>query len=125
MSQKPERFVVAGSIEERETGRPLPDLIVRALDRDLVFDDKLGFAQTDENGRFEIRFDAAAFRDAIEAKPDLYLRIYDRDGTRLIHETSEAIRWNASREESYRIVISGDRLLPGGDDDTPRRRRNR
>jgi len=103
-------FRIFGLIEELETGRPLPNLVVRAFDRDLIFDDKLGFTNTDEDGRFEIRFGMDRFQDLFESRPDLYLRIFDRNGIRLIHETTDAIRWNASKSEKYRIQISASDL---------------
>ena len=80
-------FRVEGTIEESETGRPLAGLIVRAFDKDLLFDDKLGFSITDELGRFVIRFTDDAFRDFAETSPDLYLRIYDSTGESLLHQT--------------------------------------
>jgi hypothetical protein len=110
----PTRFRVLGTIEEEETGRPLADLVVRAFDRDLVLDDKLGFATTDADGRFEIRFDRKDFRDLGESRPDLYLRVYDRSGTREIHQTADAIRWNASASETYRLRIPARALHPPG-----------
>jgi hypothetical protein len=105
-------FRVHGTIEEEETGRPLADLIVRAFDRDLIFDDIVGFATTDADGRFEIRFNRQAFRDVRESQPDLYLRVYDRSGIREIHQTTDAIRWNASRSERYRLRIPARALRP-------------
>jgi len=107
-----ERFVVSGRVEEAETGRPLADLVVRAFDRDLVFDDKLGWTSTDADGRFEIRFSPEDFRDFRETAPDLYLRIYDRSGARLLFETADAIRWNASANERYRIRVPARALDP-------------
>jgi hypothetical protein len=104
--------VVFGTVEEEETGRPLPDLVVRAFDRDLLLDDKVGFTSTDDDGRFEIRFGPEDFRDLWEARPDLYLRIYDRAGVRLLHETTDAIRWNASPSERYRIRVPARALNP-------------
>jgi hypothetical protein len=109
----PHDFRVRGTIQEVETGRPLAGLIVRAFDRDLVFDDKIGFATTDTHGRFEIRFGADAFRDLYESRPDFYLRVYDAEGTGLLHETTDAIRWNASNEEQYRIQIAARALGSG------------
>jgi hypothetical protein len=100
-----ESFRITGTVEEAETGRPLAKLIVRAFDRDLVFDDKIGFATTDEQGRFEIRYGSADFSDLRETHPDLYLRVYDAEGTRLLYETTDAIRWNASPDERYRLQI--------------------
>jgi hypothetical protein len=114
---KREAWSVSGRILERETHRPLSDLIVRAFDRDWIFDDKLGFATSDADGCFEIRFGAEAFRDAFETRPDIYLQVFDQSGTRLLHETSDAIRWNASRRERYEV------LIPARDLD-PRRRRS-
>jgi hypothetical protein len=106
-------FRVFGTIQEQETGRPLAGLIVRAFDRDLLFDDKLGFATTDDDGHFEIRFSREAFRDVGESLPDLYLRIYDPSGSREIHRTTDAIRWNASPVERYRLRIPARALLQG------------
>ena len=71
------QFRISGIVEEEGTGRPLADLIVRAFDKDVVFDDKVGFATTDESGRFEIRFSEADFRDVFEKLPDLFLRVFD------------------------------------------------
>lgn len=100
-----EIFRIFGTVEEEETGRPLANLIVRAFDRDLVFDDKVGFATTDDDGRFEIRFRLQDFRDLRESRPDLYLRVYDALGTHLLLETTDAVRWNASPVEGYRLRI--------------------
>ena len=62
-------FRVVGTTEEEETGRPLANLIVRAFDRDLIFDDKVGYATTDDDGRFEIRFNRQAFQDFLNRSP--------------------------------------------------------
>lgn len=106
-NQQEERteFRIFGVVQEAETGRPLSNLVVRAFDRDLIFDDKLGYTSTDDDGRFEILFGPERFRDLFESKPDLYLHIFDRDGIRLIHQTADAIRWNASQNEQYQIEI--------------------
>ena len=113
MSSRPDdrrEFRIFGVVEEAETRRPLANLVVRAFDRDLIFDDKIGYTNTDDDGHFEIRFGAERFRDLFESRPDLYLRIYDPTGVRLLHETADAIRWNASNNEEYRIQISARAL---------------
>jgi hypothetical protein len=115
MSRKPGedgRYIVSGTIEEKETGRPLANLIVRAFDKDLVFDDRLGFATTDADGRFEIRFTSDAFKEWAGSRLDLYLRVLDAGGTRVLHETTDAIRRRPSHDERYRIAISGTALDP-------------
>jgi hypothetical protein len=106
-----EQFRILGIVKEDETGRPLPNLIVRAFDRDLIADDKVGFATTDDDGRFEIRFGPEMFRDVFESRPDLYLRIYDRAGTGLLHETRD-IRWNAEQLEHFAVRIPARALDP-------------
>ena len=105
-----EEFRIVGTIEEQETGRPLANLVVRAFDRDLIADDKVGFTRTDDDGRFEIHFGPEMFRDLFEARPDLYLRIYDQNGSRLLHETTDAIRWNAQNLEQFDLRISARTL---------------
>ena len=110
----PETFRVVGTIQEDETSRPLAGLVVRAFDRDLLFDDKLGFATTDAEGRFDIRYRTEDFSDAREVRPDLYLRVYDVAGTALLLETTDAIRWNASRDESYRLLVPAAALRRAG-----------
>lgn len=109
-SNDPESFRITGTVEEAETGRPLAKLIVRAFDRDLVFDDKVGFATTDAEGRLEIRYRSEDFSDLRESRPDLYLRVYDAAGTGLLFETTDAIRWNPSTDERYRLRIPAQAL---------------
>jgi hypothetical protein len=106
-----DEFRIFGAIEEAETGRPLTNLVVRAFDRDLIFDDKVGYTNTNDDGYFEIRFGKDRFRELFESRPDLYLRIYDRTGVHLLHETTDAIRWKASKNEEYRIQIPASALV--------------
>lgn len=101
--QRARRFSVSGIVVERESGRALPGLIVRTFDRDLCFDDALGFALTGADGGFSIPFDASRFSDVREARPDVFLRIYDSRGERLLHETD--VRENAALHERMRIVL--------------------
>lgn len=110
MSEDGDAFRITGKLEEKETGRPLRDIVVRAYDRDHVLDDKLGFDTTDEEGRFEIHFGTEAFRDVWESRPDIYLRIFDPSGARLIHKTR--VRWNASREEDFHVQVPARSLTP-------------
>ncbi len=101
-----------GVVEELETGRPLAELVVRAFDKDLMIDDTLGYATTDADGRFEIRFDTRRFKDFREQRPDLFLRLFDTNGTRLLLETSDAIRRDAKLVEEYRLRVPARALDP-------------
>jgi hypothetical protein len=83
----------------------LVGLIVSAFDEDLLFDDHLGTTTTDELGRFLIEFTEDAFRDFAELDPDLYLRVYDSTGERLLHRTP--VQRNIGSDEHFRIPIPG------------------
>jgi len=110
MAKDRDGFLIKGTVEEKETGRPLRDIIIRAYDRDHVLDDKLGFDTTDDEGRFEISFGTEAFRDVWESRPDIYLRIFDTSGARLIHKTR--VRWNASHEVGFYLRLPARSLAP-------------
>jgi hypothetical protein len=99
-------------VEELETGRPLAELVVRAFDKDLLLDDSLGYTNTDADGRFEIRFESDRFRDFREERPDLFLRLFDKNGARLLLETSDAIRRDAKLTEEYRLRVPARALDP-------------
>jgi len=99
-----------GTVTEAESGRPLEGLLVRAYDQDLLKDDHLGDTHTDATGRFEISYTEVQFRDLNETLPDLYLRIFDRSGMRLLHSTEKQVRKNALVLERFEIRIPSAKL---------------
>jgi hypothetical protein len=99
-----------GSVVEEESGRPLEGLLVRAYDKDLLVDDHLGDTLTDASGRFEISYGEFQFRDLHETLPDLYLRVFDATGERLLHTTEREVRSNALVVERFEIRIPRARL---------------
>lgn len=103
-------MTVSGIVVESESGRPLAGLRVRAFDKDLVFDDELGESATDAVGRFEIRFSESQFRDWNETAPDLYIRIFDASGERLLHSTEQAPRSSGLVHERFEVRIPGAML---------------
>jgi hypothetical protein len=104
------RFHVVGSVREAGSDRPLRDLLVRAYDKDVVFDDHLGDARTDAEGRFEIHFTALAFKDAFEQRPDVYIRIFDSTGATELYSTANAVRREARAQETFEIRVPTERL---------------
>ena len=100
---------VVGSVVEAESGRPLEGLLVRAYDKDLIFDDRLGDTHTNAEGQFELSYTEAQFRDFNETQPDLYLRVYDASGKRLLHTTEREVR-QAQVLERYEIKIPRAKL---------------
>jgi len=101
---------VLGTVVEKESGRPLEGLLVRAYDKDLIRDDHLGDTHTDASGRFEIEYSEFQFRDYNETLPDLYLHVFDPSGKRMLHSTEDAVRKNAKVLERYEIRIPGAKL---------------
>jgi carotenoid cleavage dioxygenase len=101
---------ILGSVVEEESGRPLEGLLVRAFDKDLIRDDHLGDTHTNAAGEFEISYSEVQFRDLNETLPDLYLRIFDAGGTRLLHSTEDAVRANAKVLERFEIRIPRAKL---------------
>ena len=99
-----------GTVVEEESGRPLEGLFVRAYDKDLVSDDHLGDTHTDASGSFEIEYSEVQFRDFNETLPDLYLRIFDASGKRLLHSTERQVRRNAMVLERFEIKIPRAKL---------------
>jgi len=104
------RFRVSGVVREEDSERPLAALLVQAYDKDVIFDDFLGSDHTDSNGRFEIQFTELAFRDLIEQRPDVYLRIFDPSGKTELCSTISAVRRNARVEEHFEIAIPAAKI---------------
>jgi hypothetical protein len=101
-------FRVHGAVLERESGRPLAGLVVRAFDDDLLFDDFLGDARTDAGGEFEVVYTEVQFQDLHETRPDVYVRVFDASGTRLLHTTET--RHRAALDERFEIRIGRSEL---------------
>ncbi len=101
---------VMGSVVEEESGRPLGGLHVRAYDKDLVFDDRLGDVLTNAGGQFEISYTEVHFRDLEETLPDLYIRVYDASGKRLLYSSEKTVRRSAQLVERFEIKIPRAKL---------------
>ena len=101
---------VIGTVVEQESGKPLEGLRVRAYDKDWVFDDDLGETTTDADGRFEISYMENQFRDLEETQPDIYLRVYDPDGSKVLYSSEKAVRRSALVIEHFDIEIPREKL---------------
>lgn len=96
-------FKITGMI--RVEGKGIPDLLIMGFDKDLLFDDFLGKAITDKDGRFNIEYSESDFSDIFEKKPDVYIKIKSSDGSRTIFTTEEFVRFSANKEEHFVIDI--------------------
>jgi len=93
-----EKFVVGGKIVNSQTGQGIKGLRVEAWDKDIHFDDALGHALTDAEGKFDIFYSQGAFSDkSSEKNPDLFFKIFLAD--KLLETTENALIQNASLTE--------------------------
>lgn len=114
-------FIIKGIVREKESGIGVPNLLVRAFDKDLIFTDLLGNSITDSNGAFSIGYEGKDFKELFEKRPDIYFDIFGsatiedpgRPGDKPIYTTKRYIRFNAGRREYFVIEIPRDQL---GDD---------
>lgn len=95
---------ITGRIYEKESGRALVGLNVRAYDKDLFMDDLLGAAVTDKEGKFRIEYSKQDFSELFEQNPDIYLSIFSSSFHPII-DTKEQIRWGAAEKEHFDIAI--------------------
>lgn len=105
-------FKIKGHVVEKDTGAPLQGLLVKAYDKDVLFDDVLGSARTDAKGAFEIFAEEADFRELFDARPDLYFKVYAADGETLVHSTKDRVLKDRVRAARLRIEVPWDALHP-------------
>jgi hypothetical protein len=108
------RYRIFGIVREAGSNRPLPGLLVRAFDKDLLIDDELGSTLTAENGRFEIQFTELKFWEVFgrvfEGRPDLYFRVVDPRTSREIFSTEDRVIREAKGDADVAIEIPSARL---------------
>ena len=99
-------FIIYGEILDDKSKRGIVGLSVEALDKDLLIDDRLGVATTDEYGNFEIVYDKEDFQELFfDQKPDIYLQVKNSKGE-IIYTTEDKIKYEAAKVEEVNIAIS-------------------
>lgn len=99
----PNVWTVRGRVADK-SGNGLNNLVVSLYDKDLLFDDLLGETKTDENGEFSFAYYTDDFRDLIEKRPDIYVKVLDEKG-KTIYTSKKKLRYEAGRIEIVDITI--------------------
>ena len=107
------KFEISGQVQEAESGRGVPGVIVSAFDKDRRFDDLLGEVISDADGRFQMEYDEGKFRDLFEKRPDIYLTASTVSGD-MLYTTEDATRFNATPHEEFELKIPADILRAAG-----------
>lgn len=84
----------------------VPNLIVRAFDRDLRSEQLLGEGKTNAEGHYTIMYTAEQFRRAEKKHADLAIKVMARDGKQVLYATAmDGIVFNAPEEVEKNIVL--------------------
>jgi hypothetical protein len=96
-------WIVRGRVTDAE-GKGVGNLVVRLYDKDFIFKDRLGEAETDGGGNYRVTYHTEDFRDFIERKPDLYVDVLDRQGRKL-YTSKHEVRCEAGRVETIDVRL--------------------
>jgi hypothetical protein len=99
-------FRIAGRVIDRKTRLGAAGLQVEAWDKDLILDDLVGSAVTDEKGAFQMELDESYFKELfLDRQPDLFFKVFHED--KLIESTENSVLWNVKAGDTE-ITIEVD-----------------
>ena len=88
-------------------GKPMPYVQIELMDKDLLFDDKMGSTTASSTGSFSVK---GSGRDGLRGKPDPYIRVtYSYSGTYgklKVVRIFKIVRRNKSPKRSYSSYIN-------------------
>ena len=102
--------VVKGRIVDRKRGTPVEGASVEVYDKDLVLDDYLGTAITDRDGRFEVDFTWAEYKDSpFEDRPDIFLKVLNpTTGKTTKSKVFKELSGELADDDSVEVMNLGD-----------------
>jgi hypothetical protein len=103
-------YMITGRITRRDTNDGVHGLLVEAWDDDWRCDDCLGSDLTNRDGSFRIAFREDDFSESFKGRPEVYLKIGDRD-LRLISDTrSDKCRCEPGEVTEFNLSLVPDIL---------------
>ena len=99
-------FKLTGSVINKNNGCGIAEITVEAYDKDLLFDDSLGKAVTDADGKFSMEVPAEGYRHLfVEELPDLYFKLYRTGESEPAWTTESSVIWNAKSPAAVNIEL--------------------
>lgn len=109
------QYSISGKVLESANRFPVSGARVEAWDKDLLFDDLVGSATTDQQGAFNLRFDESYYNELFfDRRPDLFFRVFYNE--KLVLDTRSHVLWNLEQKDHYveLLVEAGLVGLPDG-----------
>lgn len=104
---EPGQFSVSGRVTVAES-EPVAEILVRAFDRDLRSEQRLGEARSDDDGYYEIRYAVEDFSRAEKDSADLVVRAYNDVGTPVAESD---VVYNAAPAQMVDLDVESSDLL--------------
>jgi hypothetical protein len=95
---------VKGQVIHPKTGEPVAGVVVEAIDKDVRQHDLLGVVITDTEGRFEIAFDAKAYKESGEKEPEIMLSV-GLDRKRKLYVADQPVTFVENKPEAVTITL--------------------
>jgi hypothetical protein len=110
------KLLVSGRVTDRDSGAGVGNVEVEVMDRDLMFDDRLGNTTTASDGTYCVEVDSEAGRDLVESKPDVYIRVrpLGENRDRILGSTRDRALRDVEGDVQIDLEIPHDALVETG-----------
>jgi len=100
------KFIVAGRVTDRDTGVPLPNVLVKAYDLDPKTDELLGQTRTDALGYYRIEYTEKDLKDDRDKKPEVYIDVLN-DAGQSIYTSPKCLSVKSGAVEFIEAAVNG------------------